>query len=63
MQNFLKSQGYSYVIKEEDLSVSSLMEAIQTVINNKHSYIEAMKKSKLNDFIDVIMNLIKETQL
>lgn len=58
-----KSQGYSYVIKEEDLSVSSLMEAIQTVINNKHSYIEAMKKSKLNDSIDVIMNLIKETQL
>ena len=39
------------------------MEAIQTVINNKHSYIEAMKKSKLNDSIDVIMNLIKETQL
>ncbi|CUH91620.1 undecaprenyldiphospho-muramoylpentapeptide beta-N-acetylglucosaminyltransferase [Herbinix luporum] len=58
-----ESQGYSYVIKEEDLSVSSLMEAIQTVINNKHSYIEAMKKSKLNDSIDVIMNLIKETQL
>lgn len=56
-------QGYSYVIKEEDLSVSSLMDAIETVMKNKHKYIEAMNKSELNNSITIIMDLIKNTQL
>lgn len=58
-----EQQGYSYVLKEEDLSVSSLMEAIETVTENRHKYIEAMNKSKLNNSIDIIMDLIKKTQL
>lgn len=58
-----ESQGYSYVLKEEDLSVSSLLEAIETVMDNRHKYIEAMNKSELNNSIDTIMNLIKTTQL
>lgn len=58
-----EQQGYSYVLKEEDLSISSLLEAIETVMANRQKYIEAMSKSKLSNSIEIIMNLIKETQL
>lgn len=58
-----EQQGYSYVLKEENLSVSSLMEAIETVMENRQKYIEAMNKSKLNNSIEIIMELIKKTQL
>lgn len=53
-------QGYSYVIKEEDLSVSSLLQAIQEVMENRQHYEEAMKQSKLNNSIETIIGLIKE---
>lgn len=56
-------QGYSYILKEEDLTVSSLLTAIESVTKNKHKYIEAMNKSQLNNAIDTIMKLIKKTQL
>lgn len=56
-------QGFSYLIKEEELSVSTLFQAITTVMDSKHTYIETMRKSKLNNSIDTIINLIKETQL
>lgn len=56
-------QGYSYILKEEDLTVSSLLTAIKSVTKNKHKYIEAMNKSQLNNAIDTIMKLIKKTQL
>ena len=59
----LENQGFSYVIKEEDFTVSSLLEAINTVMENRHKYIEAMNKSELNNSIDTIMKLIKKTQL
>lgn len=55
-------QGYSLVLKEEDLSLSSLLKAIEEVMNNKHTYIEAMNQSKLNDSITSIIGLIKENQ-
>lgn len=58
-----EQQGYSYVLKEEDLSISSLLEAIETVMANRQKYIEAMSKSKLSNSIEIIINLIKETQL
>ena len=58
-----ENQGFSYVIKEEDFTVSSLLEAINTVMENRHKYIEAMNKSELNNSIDTIMKLIKKTQL
>lgn len=53
-------QGYSYVLKEEDLSVANLLQAIQTVMEEKHNYIDAMNKSELNNSIDTIIRLIKE---
>lgn len=53
-------QGYSYVLKEEELTITHLFEAIDTTISNKASYIEAMKKSELNNSIDTIIGLIKK---
>lgn len=58
-----EKQGYSYLLKEENLTVSSLLEAIETVTKNRQKYIEAMNKSELNNAIDIIINLIKQTQL
>jgi UDP-N-acetylglucosamine--N-acetylmuramyl-(pentapeptide) pyrophosphoryl-undecaprenol N-acetylglucosamine transferase len=55
-------QGYSYLLKEEELSVSSLMQAIKTAMDTRNDYIEAMNKSELNNSIDTIVQLIKETQ-
>lgn len=56
-------QGYSYLLKEENLTVSSLLGAIETVTKKRQKYIEAMNKSELNNSIDTIMDLIKQTQL
>ena len=53
-------QGYSHVLKEEDLSLSSLLEAIKSVMEKKQDYINAMNKSELNNSIDTIVKLIKE---
>lgn len=56
-------QGYSYLLREENLSNVSLLEAIENVMTSKHSYIEAMNKSDLNNSITTIVELIKATQL
>lgn len=55
-----KKQGYSYVLKEEELTNDSLMEAVNEVYNNRESYHEAMEKSSMNHAIDTIVGLIKE---
>ena len=54
-------QGYSYVLKEEDLSLTSLLQAIHTVMEKKQDYISAMHKSELNNSIETIIDLIKNT--
>lgn len=53
-------RGFSYLLKEEDLSVSSLLDAIETVYAKRHEYIEAMSESKLSNSVREIINLIKE---
>ncbi len=57
-----ENQGYSYLLMEENLTISSLLDAIKTVMGNRQEYIKAMNKSELNNSIDTIMNLIKATQ-
>lgn len=54
-------QGYSVVLKEEDLSLASLMQAIQSVMEKKKDYISTMNKSELNNSVATIVRLIKET--
>lgn len=56
-------QGFSYVLKEEALTKDSLLEAVHNVYNSRTAYIDAMGKSNLNNSIDTIINIIKETAL
>jgi UDP-N-acetylglucosamine--N-acetylmuramyl-(pentapeptide) pyrophosphoryl-undecaprenol N-acetylglucosamine transferase len=53
-------QGYSYVLKEEDLSISRLLESINAVMENKQDYINAMNQSALDNSVDTIVRLIQE---
>lgn len=55
-----QSQGFSYVVKEEELSNETLLDAIQTVLDQKDNYIEAMSKSTQNNAIDTITSLLQE---
>jgi UDP-N-acetylglucosamine--N-acetylmuramyl-(pentapeptide) pyrophosphoryl-undecaprenol N-acetylglucosamine transferase len=54
-------QGYSYLLKEEDLSLATLLQAIKAVMEIKQDYINAMNKSEMNNSIETIVKLIKET--
>jgi UDP-N-acetylglucosamine--N-acetylmuramyl-(pentapeptide) pyrophosphoryl-undecaprenol N-acetylglucosamine transferase len=56
-------QGFSYVLKEESLTSDSLLEAVNNVYSSRTAYIDAMSKSNLNNSIDTIVNIIKETAL
>ena len=56
-QSFEK-QGFSYLLKEEDMSDASLKDAIEYVFANRNGYIEAMGKSPMNDAIRIIVSLI-----
>ena len=53
-------QGYSYVLKEEALNGDSLLNAIETVYNNRKKYTDAMNQSNLNNSIETIIQLINE---
>lgn len=57
--SFQKS-GYSYVIKEEDLSTETLFAAIDEVYTHKDQYIQAMKESPLSDSTGIILQMIEE---
>lgn len=54
-----KRQGFSYVIQEEELQVSTLIKAVRDVYQNKTSYINAMSKSKQSNGVDIILELIE----
>jgi UDP-N-acetylglucosamine--N-acetylmuramyl-(pentapeptide) pyrophosphoryl-undecaprenol N-acetylglucosamine transferase len=54
-------QGYSFVLKEEDLSLSTLLQAITTVMDTKQDYMNSMNQSELNNSIHTIVTLIKDS--
>ena len=58
--NSFRSSGYSYVLEEEDVSNTALLEAIEHVFKNRDSYIEAMQKNNGKDSIETIVELIIE---
>lgn len=55
-----RASGYSYVLEEEEVTNTTLLEAIDYVSEHKDSYIEAMKKNTEKDSIDLIVDLIKD---
>lgn len=58
--NSFEKQGYSKVLKEEDMNETSLYEAIMDLYENRQAYIEVMGSSKLNNSIDTIVSLINQ---
>lgn len=57
-----EKQGYSFVIEEESLTREALVQAVETVYENRNSYVDAMNKSELADPIQTIMGLIEENR-
>jgi UDP-N-acetylglucosamine--N-acetylmuramyl-(pentapeptide) pyrophosphoryl-undecaprenol N-acetylglucosamine transferase len=55
------TQGYSYVLEEENLTNTTLLAAIEYVANHKAEYIAAMEQSSTANSIPIIVNLIEET--
>ena len=53
-------RSYSYVLQEEELNDDTLLRAIQYVYDEREEYIQALKESKLNDSIAIIMDLIRK---
>lgn len=58
--NSFRAQGYSYVLEEENLTNTTLLEAIETVFNNKDAYKSAMNNSSSSNPVDTIVKLIMD---
>lgn len=54
-----KSQGYSYVLQEEDITTESLETAISYVFENKSTFVSAMNQNTQKDAVSIIIDLIK----
>lgn len=57
--NSFKASGYSYVLEEETLTTTSLLDAITHVWDKKDTYIKAMSNSQGKDSIQTIVELIE----
>lgn len=55
-----RKQGFSYVLQEEEMDQTTLMDAIHKVYNHKSDYINAMSQSKLSNGVDIVLDLIKQ---
>lgn len=58
--NSFRSQGFSYVLEESDLTNTALLEAIEHVFRKKEDYVNAMENSSSRNSIDTIVGLILE---
>ncbi len=55
-----EAQGYSMVLREEDMTKDSLIEAVNKLYDAKDEFIKAMDSSSLADPIKTIMELIEK---
>lgn len=53
-----EKQGFSTVLEEEDLTDSSLFEAVQKTYEQRRKFIDAMEQSTLSDSVSIVMDLI-----
>lgn len=58
-----EKQGFSYVIKEEDLTSEKLLEAVRYVDENKGKYESAMKASSQQDAVVKVAEIIDRVSL
>ncbi|MGN0325495.1 MAG: undecaprenyldiphospho-muramoylpentapeptide beta-N-acetylglucosaminyltransferase [Lachnospiraceae bacterium] len=56
-----EAQGYSMILKEDELDESTLLDKIHELYFTKDTYINNMSKSVVHDSIRIITNLIEET--
>lgn len=56
--NSFRSQGFSYVLEEESVTNTALLEAIEHVFKKKDEYIKAMENSSSRNSIDTIVGLL-----
>lgn len=56
-----ETQGYSYVLKEEELTNETLLMAINEVFEHKDKYLEAMSNSASGNATKIICDLIRQT--
>ena len=54
-----EKQGFSYVIQEEDVTDTLLLDTVQKVYQNRQTYVDAMAQSGQMDSIRTIVDLIK----
>ena len=52
-------QGFSYVLKEEDVTNETLLSAVNEVFEHREKYVTAMKASNLNQAIETITEMIR----
>lgn len=61
-----EKQGFSYVIKEEDLTSKILLEGVTKVFDNRQKYVDAMKASNQNNAVckvaDIIDQVVKDSK-
>lgn len=55
-----EKQGFSMVLKEEDMTAATLTDAAETLYADRDRYINAMTASGQMDSIEIIMKLIRE---
>jgi len=55
-----EKQGYSKVLREEDLTPETLLTSIRDLYEHRAAYVEAMERSDQGDAISLIVGLIEE---
>lgn len=55
-----EKQGFSAVLKEEELTPERLLSEITRLYENRHTYIQAMEKSSASNAVDTIISLIED---
>ena len=53
-------QGFSAVLKEEDMTTGALIEEIDKLYNNRMTYIQRMKEDSVQDSVKMIVDIIDE---
>ena len=53
-------QGYSYILKEEELTNETLLNAITEVSDNRERYISAMNQSPQNNAVRLILEILNQ---
>ncbi len=56
-----QKQGFSLVMEEEAITNEGLLEAVHTLYNNRHTYVNAMESSPLKNSVEHVTELIAHT--